>query len=66
MQIVPPPIEHACARCASAAVTRDAWVEWNVEQQQWVLAEAFDFAFCHECHRETQLVERPVPSPPRE
>ena len=60
MKLVPPPIEHACAHCGSVAVTRDAWAEWHVADQAWVLAETFDFAFCHECHRETRLVERPA------
>ncbi len=54
------PIEHACARCGAVAVTRDAWAEWSVECQRWVLSEVFDFAFCHQCARETQLVARPA------
>lgn len=45
----------SCERCGSNAVTRDAWAEWSAEAQAWVLAEIFDFAFCHECHRETRL-----------
>ena len=60
MKLVPPPIEQTCAYCGSVAVTRDAWAEWNVAEQAWALAETFDFAFCHECHRETRIVERPV------
>jgi len=52
------PLEYGCARCGSLAVTRDAWAEWSIEQQGWVLSAIFDFAFCHECHRETQLVTR--------
>ncbi len=54
------PIEYACDSCGGSAVTRDAWAEWNVEGQAWVLSEIFDFAFCHQCHREAQLVERPA------
>lgn len=60
----PPPIEFACARCGGIAVTRDAWAEWSVERQRWALSEVFDFAFCHQCHRATQLVERPAAAPP--
>jgi len=55
------PIEYACDRCGDTAVTRDAWAEWNVTHQMWILSETFDFAFCHQCHRETRLVERPAP-----
>lgn len=56
----PAAIDHACQRCGSTAVTRDAWAEWNREGQAWQLSELFDFAFCHQCHRETRLVERPA------
>lgn len=56
-----PAIEYACEHCRGTAVTRDAWAEWHVADQVWALAEMFDFAFCHECHRETRLTERPVP-----
>lgn len=61
MANAPVRIEFACAHCSGTAVTRDAWAEWNITDQAWALAEMFDFAFCHQCHRETQLTERPVP-----
>ena len=53
-----PWVEFACERCGGLAVTRDAWAEWHVPSQAWKLSEMFDFAFCHQCHRETRLVER--------
>jgi hypothetical protein len=53
-----PRVEYACERCSGVAVTRDAWAEWDVGAQAWKLSEMFDFAFCHQCHRETRLVER--------
>ncbi len=51
-------MEYACERCGGVAVTRDAWAEWSLENQAWILSETFDFAFCHQCHREARLVER--------
>ncbi|WP_169798343.1 hypothetical protein [Sphingomonas soli] len=51
-------IEFACERCGGTAVTRDAWAEWHVPFQVWTLSEVFDFAFCHQCHRDTRLVVR--------
>lgn len=54
------PVEYGCNECGGTAVTRDAWAEWRVADQAWVLSEVFDFAFCHQCHRETILVERPA------
>lgn len=59
------PIEHACTHCGGTAVTRDAWAEWQVEDQVWTISALFDFAFCHQCHRQTQLVERPAAPPGR-
>jgi hypothetical protein len=53
-----PRVEYACERCGGVAVTRDAWAEWHVQSQVWALSEVFDFAFCHQCHRETRLIER--------
>lgn len=53
-----PRVEYACERCGSVAVTRDAWAEWDASAQAWVLSETFDFAFCHQCTRETRLLAR--------
>ncbi|MFZ5746411.1 MAG: hypothetical protein ACOY45_02005 [Pseudomonadota bacterium] len=51
-------LEYACDRCGGTAVTREAWAEWDVPSQQWLLADLFDYAFCHRCHRRTTLTER--------
>lgn len=48
---------YVCNTCGSDLVTRDAWAEWNVNEQEWVLGQAFDYAFCHKCEGETRLVE---------
>lgn len=50
-------ITFLCEKCGSDLVTRDAWAEWNVEQQDWVLGDAFDYTFCHKCEAETNMVE---------
>ncbi|MCW3838214.1 hypothetical protein ACFQ1E_19075 [Sphingomonas canadensis] len=54
------PVEYRCRTCTSSAVTRDAWASWDVVRQGWVLTEVFDFDFCHQCHRETELVAVPA------
>lgn len=51
-------IIFVCDSCGTAGVTREAWAAWDVETQAWALAELFDYAFCHSCHRRTQLKER--------
>lgn len=51
-------IIFVCESCGTPGVTREAWAAWDVEAQRWVLAEMFDYAFCHRCHRRTRLEER--------
>jgi hypothetical protein len=46
-----------CERCGSKRVTLDAWAEWDVDQQEWVLGATYDQTYCHKCDGETHLVE---------
>lgn len=50
-------VTYLCEKCGSDLVTLDAWAEWNVEKQQWVLGATYDHTFCHGCESETHLVE---------
>jgi hypothetical protein len=50
-------LTYLCERCGSSLVTLDAWAEWNVGQQEWVLGATYDHTFCHKCESETHLVE---------
>ncbi|HEV2746955.1 MAG TPA: hypothetical protein VGW34_06615 [Allosphingosinicella sp.] len=50
-------VDYVCKTCGGNSVTRDAWAEWDAEAQEWVLGAAFDYAFCHHCEEETNLVE---------
>jgi hypothetical protein len=50
-------VDYACERCGGNSVTRDAWTAWDSEGQDWTLGAAFDYAFCHDCEEETNLVE---------
>ena len=52
-----PRIDFVCRACGGNNVTRDAWAEWDVGSQEWVLGSAFDYAFCHDCEAETALEE---------
>lgn len=56
-------VTYICRTCSGSNVTRDAWAEWDVDQQIWVLGAIYDFAFCHDCEEETQLLEVEVASP---
>ena len=51
-------IIFVCEGCGTPGVTREAWAAWDVATQAWVLAEMFDYAFCHRCHRRAQLEQR--------
>ncbi len=50
-------VTFVCENCGSDLIARDAWAEWNVEEQDWVLGAAFDYTFCHKCEAETHWVE---------
>jgi hypothetical protein len=50
-------VDYVCDTCGGSTVTRDAWAEWDTEEQEWVLGAAFDYAYCHDCDKETNLVE---------
>jgi hypothetical protein len=50
-------VTFVCETCGSGLVTRDAWAEWDVEDQEWVLGAAYDYTFCHNCEVETHLLK---------
>jgi hypothetical protein len=51
------PVTYVCSTCGSDDVSRDAWAEWDVGEQGWVLRTEFDYAQCHRCDCETNLIE---------
>ena len=56
-------IAIVCKHCGSDDVSRDAWADWDIKKQQWVLRTAFDYAHCHRCDGETSLVEVELAQP---
>ena len=52
-----PKVQILCGTCGSTDVSRDAWGDWDVAAQEWVLRTVFDYAHCHTCDGETRLVE---------
>jgi hypothetical protein len=55
-----PKVRMVCGACGSEDVSRDAWGDWDVDVQRWVLRTVFDYAHCHVCDCETRLLERPL------
>jgi hypothetical protein len=58
-------VTFVCEQCGSDLVTRDAWAEWNVEEQDWELGAAFDYTFCHKCAAETHMIEAALKPEPQ-
>ncbi len=58
-------IDYACGHCGGAQIIRDAWAEWDVERQSWILSAVFDFAYCLECRKDTQLARSDAVAIPR-
>jgi hypothetical protein len=50
-------VKMVCGSCGSEKVLRDAWAEWDIESQEWVLQNVFDYAFCEACDSETAVEE---------
>lgn len=46
-----------CSHCGSEQVLLDAWAEWDVQQQEWVLQNVFQQAYCETCDGETTINE---------
>ena len=46
-----------CSRCGSDDVSRDAWADWDTDEQKWVLGATYDHTFCHKCEGETHAIE---------
>lgn len=53
-------MKMVCSTCGSENVLRDAFAEWDVEAQDWVLQNVFDDAVCDDCGGETSINEQPI------
>lgn len=56
------PIKIVCGTCDSVLVRRDAWAEWDVHAQKWVLGTVFDAGHCENCGGESSLKEVAIES----
>ena len=50
-------VDYVCVICGGNRVSRDAWADWDSAAQAWTLGAAFDDKYCHDCERQTKLVE---------
>lgn len=44
-----PKIRKVCSYCGSTEVLKDAFAEWSVEEQTWVLHSCYDESYCNTC-----------------
>jgi hypothetical protein len=52
-----PKIKIVCSHCGGENVMRDAYAEWDVASQDWVLQNVFDQGYCDDCGGEASLDE---------
>jgi hypothetical protein len=50
-------IKVICSHCKSDNVLRDAWAEWDIDKQEWVLHATYDETFCEDCEGSTSVEE---------
>ena len=50
-------VTYVCETCGSGHVARDAWAQWDVERQEWVIGAAYDYSYCHRCEADAKLEE---------
>ncbi|MBC8315250.1 MAG: hypothetical protein H8E51_07080 [Bacteroidetes bacterium] len=50
-------IQIICAKCGSDDVMKDAWAEWSVETQNWILHSVYDNTWCEKCEENCKVIE---------
>ncbi len=46
-----------CKVCGSTNIIKDAWAEWDEENQKWILSSVYDHVYCTNCEGETKILE---------
>lgn len=52
-----PRVKKLCANCGSENIVKDAWAEWDIDKQEWVLSTFFDDTFCQDCESHYNYAE---------
>lgn len=59
-----PKIDIVCGTCGGNNVSRDAWADWDIGKQEWVLGAVFDYGHCQDCEGESSLEEVEIEAAP--
>lgn len=46
-------LQYRCKDCGSLDIVRDAFADWDVEEQEWVLSSVYDYMCCRDCGEES-------------
>lgn len=55
-----PAIKIVCCECGSDDILRDAFAEWDRENQCWELQNVFDNFWCNGCEQTVSTEEAPL------
>lgn len=58
-----PKIRKVCSYCGSTEVLKDAFAEWSVEEQTWVLHACYDESYCNTCEGSCSLEDEECEEP---
>lgn len=50
-------LAYVCDECGGSDVLLDAWAEWNMDRQDWILHDILTSSFYRRCDSETRLIE---------
>lgn len=50
-------IKYVCRYCGSDNVSKDAFADWDVDYQKWVLRDFYDAGYCHDCESEQKYFD---------
>ncbi|MBX3560864.1 MAG: hypothetical protein KF780_03530 [Sphingomonas sp.] len=53
-------VAFTCSLCGGSDVLLDAWARWDIEAQDWLVADTLTQAYCRGCDGETSLVKREI------
>lgn len=53
-------LRMTCSNCGGENVSCDATVQWDIDQQDWIISGIHDGDFCDDCEDETRIIEKEI------